>query len=116
MVVVVLPTPPFWFAIAIIRGVGYGPVGVVPGMFMMSQEYRRSAAFRGMAYQNVPRGTFPAWVGGPVVKVPRGTLQRGELGWAKPARASRIKRVLDIGGPRKTLYIGTHHRNLFLNA
>ena len=66
-----------------IRGVGYGPVGVVPGMFMMSQEYRRSAAFRGMAYQNVPRGTFPAWVGGPVVNVPRGTLQRGQYGWVQ---------------------------------
>lgn len=38
---------------------------------------------------------------------------QGELGWAKPARASRVKRVFDIGGPRKTLYIGTHHQNLF---
>ncbi len=74
MVVVVFPTPPFWFAIAIIRGVGYGPVGVVPGVFMMRQEYRRCEVFRGMAFQNVPRGTFLTWVGGSVVNVPRGTL------------------------------------------
>jgi len=81
MVVVVLPTPPFWFAIAIIRGVGYGPVGVVPGVFMMSQEYRRSAVFRGMAFHNVPRGTFSAWIAGTVVNVPRGTLQQAQFGW-----------------------------------
>jgi len=80
MVVVVLPTPPFWFAIAIIRGVGYEPVGVVPGMFMMSQEYRHARTFRGIALWNVPRGTFWAWVSGLVVNVPRGTLQQAQCG------------------------------------
>lgn len=83
MVVVVFPTPPFWFAIAIIRGVGYGPVGVVPGMFMMSQEYRHIETFRGMAFWNVPRGTFSAWIAVSVVNVPRGTLQRGQFGWVQ---------------------------------
>ena len=83
MVVVVFPTPPVWFAIAIIRGVGYGPVGVVPGMFMMSQEYRHIQTFGGMAFWNVPRGTFWAWVAWSVVNVPRGTLQRGQFGWVQ---------------------------------
>ena len=31
------------------RGVGYGPVGVVPGVFMMSQESRHCVVIRGMA-------------------------------------------------------------------
>ena len=83
MVVVVLPTPPFWFAIAIIRGVGYGPVGVLPGMFMMSQEYRHPEVFMGIALWNVPRGTISAWVAELVVNVPRGTLQRGQFGWVQ---------------------------------
>ena len=78
MVVVVLPTPPFWFAIAITRGVGYGPVGVVPGVFMMSQEYRPCVVIRGMASQNVPRGTFSGWVERSVVNVPRGTLPQAQ--------------------------------------
>jgi hypothetical protein len=63
-----------------IRGVGYGPVGEVPGVFMMSQEYRHMETFRGMAFWNVPRGTFSAWVAGVVVNVPRGTLQLGQFG------------------------------------
>jgi hypothetical protein len=37
------------FAKAMIRGVGYGPVGVVPGVFMMSQEYRPCVAIGGIA-------------------------------------------------------------------
>ena len=74
MVVVVLPTPPFWFAIAMTRGVGYGPVGVVPGVFMITQEYRPCVAIGGMAFQNVPRGTSSGWGGQSVVNVPRGTL------------------------------------------
>jgi len=41
---------------------------------------------------------------------------QGELRWTKPSRASRIKGVFSVGGPSKTLYIGTHHRNLFLNT
>jgi len=41
-----------------IRGVGYGPVGVAPDVFMMSQEYRPCVVFGGIAVQNVPRGTF----------------------------------------------------------
>lgn len=66
-----------------IRGVGYGPVGEVPGVFMMSQEYRHMETFRGMAFWNVPRGTFSAWVAGAVVNVPRGTLQLGQFGWVQ---------------------------------
>ena len=66
-----------------IRGVGYGPVGVVPGMFMMCQEYRHMKTFRGMAIRNVPRGTFWAWVRGSVVNVPRGTLQQVQCGWVQ---------------------------------
>jgi hypothetical protein len=34
---------------AMILGVGYGPVEVIPGEFMMSQEYRPSGVIRGMA-------------------------------------------------------------------
>lgn len=92
MVVVVLPTPPFWFAIATIRGVGYGPVGVVPGVFMMSQEYRHMETFRGMAFWNVPRGTFWAWVAGSVVNVPRGTLPPDLCGQAlrRPKRGGQF--------------------------
>ena len=56
------------------RGVGYGPVGVVPGVFMMSQEYRPYVVIGGMAFQNVPRGTFWGWDERSVVNVPRGTL------------------------------------------
>ena len=56
------------------RGVGYGPVGVVPGVFMMSQEYRPYVVIGGMASQNVPRGTFWGWGERSVVNVPRGTL------------------------------------------
>jgi hypothetical protein len=59
------------------RGVGYGPVGVVPGVFMMSQEYRHRVAIGGMAL-NVPRGTFSAWGERLVVNVPRGTLPQGQ--------------------------------------
>ena len=59
------------------RGVGYGPVGVVPGVFMMSQEYRHPVAIGGMAFQNVPRGTFSGWGERSVVNVPRGTLPQG---------------------------------------
>ena len=66
-----------------IRGVGYGPVGEVPGVFMMSQEYRHLETFRGMAFWNVPRGTFWAWVAWSVVNVPRGTLQQGQFGWVQ---------------------------------
>ena len=66
-----------------IRGVGYGPVGEVPGVFMMSQEYRHMETFRGMAFWSVPRGTFSAWVAGVVVNVPRGTLQLGQFGWVQ---------------------------------
>jgi hypothetical protein len=60
------------------RGVGCGPVGVVPGVFMMSQEYRHRVAIGGMAFQNVPRGTF--WGRGKrlVVNVPRGTLPQAQ--------------------------------------
>ena len=32
-----------------IRGVGYGPVGVVTGVFMMSKEYRSSGVIGGIA-------------------------------------------------------------------
>ena len=56
------------------RGVGYGPVGVVPGVFMMSQEYRPSVVIRGMGRLNVPRGTFSGSGKRSVVNVPRGTL------------------------------------------
>ena len=56
------------------RGVGYGPVGVVPGVFMMSQEYRPSGVIRGMGRLNVPRGTFSGSGKRSVVNVPRGTL------------------------------------------
>jgi len=56
------------------RGVGYGPVGVVPGVFMMCQEYRPCVVIGGMASQNVPRGTFSGWGELLVVNVPRGTL------------------------------------------
>ncbi len=63
-----------------IRGVGYGPVGEVPGVFMMSQEYRHMETFGGMAFWNVPRGTFLAWVAGVVVNVPPGTLQLDQFG------------------------------------
>lgn len=59
------------------RGVGYGPVGVVPGVFMMCQEYRPYVVIGGMAFQNVPRGTFWGWDERSVVNVPRGTLPRG---------------------------------------
>ena len=55
------------------RGVGYGPVGVVPGVFMMSKEYRHCVAIGGIA-RNVPRGTFSGWGKRSVVNVPRGTL------------------------------------------
>ena len=57
------------------RGVGYGPVGVVPGVFMMSQEYRPSWVIRGIGRLNVPRGTFSGLGKRSVVNVPRGTLQ-----------------------------------------
>jgi hypothetical protein len=59
------------------RGVGYGPVGVVPGVFMMSQEYRPYVVIGGMASQNVPRGTFSGSGKRSVVNVPRGTLPLG---------------------------------------
>jgi hypothetical protein len=59
------------------RGVGYGPVGVVPGVFMMSQEYRPSVVIRGIGRLNVPRGTFSGSGKQSVVNVPRGTLPQG---------------------------------------
>ena len=59
------------------RGVGYGPVGVVPGVFMMSQEYRPSVVIRGIGPLNVPRGTFSGSGKRSVVNVPRGTLPPG---------------------------------------
>ena len=59
------------------RGVGYGPVGVVPGVFMMSQEYRPSVVIGGIGRLNVPRGTFSGSGKRSVVNVPRGTLPRG---------------------------------------
>ena len=59
------------------RGVGYGPVGVVPGVFMMSQEYRPSVVIGGMGRLNVPRGTFSGSGKRSVVNVPRGTLPLG---------------------------------------
>jgi hypothetical protein len=63
------------------RGVGYGPVGVVPGVFMMSQEYRPSMAIRGIGWLNVPRGTFSGSGKRSVVNVPRGTLPLGPPEW-----------------------------------
>ena len=70
------------------RGVGYGPVGVVPGVFMMSQEYRPYVVIGGMASQNVPRGTFWGWDERSVVNVPRGTLPPDlrELARRRPTR------------------------------
>ena len=59
------------------RGVGYGPVGVVPGVFMMSQEYRPSGVIGGIGRLNVPRGTFSGSGKRSVVNVPRGTLPQG---------------------------------------
>jgi hypothetical protein len=47
-----------------IRGVGYGPVGEVPGVFMMSQEYRPCVVIGGIATWNVPRGTFLSGLNG----------------------------------------------------
>jgi hypothetical protein len=47
-----------------IRGVGYGPAGEVPGVFMMSQEYRPSVVIGGIAIWNVPRGTFLSGLNG----------------------------------------------------
>ena len=61
------------------RGVGYGPVGVVPGVFMMSQEYRPSVVIGGIGRLNVPRGTFSGLGKWSVVNVPRGTLPLGPL-------------------------------------
>ena len=61
------------------RGVGYGPVGVVPGVFMMSQEYRPSVVIGGIGRLNVPRGTFSGLGKWLVVNVPRGTLPLGPL-------------------------------------
>ena len=58
------------------RGVGYGPVGVVPGVFMMSQEYRPSVVIRGIGRLNVPRGTLPQ---GPPERVPRPLGQKGQF-------------------------------------
>ena len=73
------------------RGVGYGPVGVVPGVFMMSQEYRPCVVIGGMASQNVPRGTFSGWGERSVVNVPRGTLPPGlrELARRPPKRGGQ---------------------------
>ena len=59
------------------RGVGYGPVGVVPRVFMMSQEYRPSVVIGGIGRLNVPRGTFSGSGKRSVVNVPRGTLPLG---------------------------------------
>jgi hypothetical protein len=69
------------------RGVGYGPVGVVPGVFMMSQEYRPSVVIGGIGRLNVPRGTFLGSGKQPVVNVPRGTMPLGPPEWVpRPLR------------------------------
>lgn len=70
------------------RGVGYGPVGVVPGVFMMSQEYRPSVVIGGIGRLNVPRGTFSGSGKQSVVNVPRGTLPPDlrELARRRPKR------------------------------
>lgn len=60
-------------------------MGVVPGVFMISQEYRPSVAIRGIGRLNVPRGTFLGSGKQSVVNVPRGTLQRGP-----PERVPRL--------------------------
>ena len=72
------------------RGVGYGPVGVVPGVFMISQEYRPSVAIRGIGRLNVPRGTFSGSGKQSVANVPRGTLPLGP-----PERVPRPLRQKD---------------------
>ena len=74
------------------RGVGYGPVGVVPGVFMMSQEYRPSVVIRGIGRLNVPRGTFLGSGKRSVVNVPRGTLPPDLYGQAlrRPKRGGQF--------------------------
>ena len=39
MVVVVLPTPPFWLAMAMIRGVGFGPPEAAVVLVIVRTEY-----------------------------------------------------------------------------
>lgn len=87
MVVVVLPTPPFWLAIAITRGTGCGRVGSGFAEFISHQFYRVGANQRGMrsadiaeviadSAKNVPRGT--SWAGMTDLGsryVPRGTMR-----------------------------------------
>ena len=100
MVVVVLPTPPFWFAIAMTRGVGYGPVGVVPGVFMMSQEYRHRVAIGGMAL-NVPRGTFSVGVNGRSLMFHVEHCHRANANRLGDAHSGKVYSLPAVGGSNR---------------
>ena len=50
MVVVVLPTPPFWLAMAMIRGVAFGPPGVVVALGIRRTEYPQLSQGWGMMF------------------------------------------------------------------
>ena len=110
MVVVVLPTPPFWLAIAITRGTGCGRVSSGFAEFISPQFYRGQANQRGIrtratawaivdSAKNVPRGTSGAEMEGLGSKyVPRGTMRPAQA-WlgGKPQAFPDLYRPSGLG-------------------
>ena len=74
MVVVVLPTPPFWLAMAMIRGVAFWPPVAAVALVIVRTEYPQLSQGWGMMF-HVEHSRFGAGlVVEGVVNVPRGTL------------------------------------------